>query len=217
MIQVADLFVAIRNGELSRVAAILDGDPTLAMARKDGVSAILFARYCGRHDVVRLLRRRLPELDIFEACALGETERLAAILDGHPALVDAVAEDGFGPLGLACFFDHEPAVRLLLARGARVDRASANGMRVMPLHSAAAAHSVTIARLLLERGAPVNARQGESGGFTPLMEAALNGQLELIDLLLAFGADPTLRDGGGRSAGDYARARGHDEAASRLG
>jgi ankyrin repeat protein len=49
------------------------------------------------------------------------------------------------------------------------------------------------------------------------MEAALNGQLDLIDLLLAFGADPALRDGGGRSASDYARARGHDEAAARLG
>ena len=217
MIQVADLFVAIRNGELPRVAAILDGDPTLAIARQDGTSALLFARYCGRHDVVALLRRRLPVLDVFEVCALGDTERLVAILDGDPALVNAVAEDGFGPLGLASFFDHEPAVRLLLARGARVDQASANGMRVMPLHSAAAARSLSIARLLLDHGAPVNARQGESGGFTPLMEAALNGQLELIDLFLAFGADRTLRDGEGRSAGDYARARGHDTAAARLG
>jgi uncharacterized protein len=217
MIQVADLFVAIRNGELPRVAAILDGDPTLATARQDGVSALLFARYCSRHDVVGLLRRHLPVLDVFEACALGDTERLAAILDGDRTLVNAVAEDGFGPLGLASFFDHEPAVRLLLARGARVEQASANGMRVMPLHSAAAARSVTVARLLLERGAPVNARQGEAGGFTPLMEAALNGQLELIELLLAFGADPTLRDGEGRCAADYARAQGHDEAVARLG
>ena len=128
-----------------------------------------------------------------------------------------MAEDGFGPLGLACFFDHEPAVRLLLSRGARVGEASANGMRVMPLHSAAAARSVPIARLLLERGAPVNARQGEGGGFTPLMEAALNGQMDLIDLLLAFGADRTLRDGEGRSAADHARSRGHEDAARYLG
>jgi uncharacterized protein len=182
MIQVVDLFVAIRNGELPRVAAILDGDPTLARARQEGASALLFARYCGRHDVVGLLRRHLPVLDVFETCALGDTERLAAILDGDPGLVNAVAEDGFGPLGLASFFDHEPAVRLLLARGARVDQASANGMRVMPLHSAAAARSVTVARLLL-----------------------------------AFGADPTLRDGEGRCAADYARAQGHDEAVARLG
>ena len=119
--------------------------------------------------------------------------------------------------GLASFFDHEPAVRLLLSRGARVGEASANSMRVMPLHSAAAARSVPIARLLLERGAPVNARQGEGGGFTPLMEAALNGQMDLIELLLAFGADRTLRDGEGRSAADHARSRGHEDAARYLG
>jgi ankyrin repeat protein len=215
--QAAALFVAIRQGELARVAAMLDGDPGLAAARKDGASAILFARYCGRHEAVVLLRRRLDALDVFEACALGDTERLAARLDGDPALVNAVAEDGFGPLGLASFFDHEPAVRLLLSRGARVDQPSANGMRVMPLHSAAAARSVAISRLLLERGAPVDARQGEAGGFTPLMEAGLNGQVELIELLLAFGAHPTLRDGEGLTAGDHARARGHGEAAARLG
>jgi uncharacterized protein len=217
VIHVTELFVAIRRGELARVAAFLDEDPTLSTARQDGASVILFARYCGRHDVVGLLRRHRPVLDIFEACALGDTERLLMLLDAEPALVNAVAEDGFGPLGLACFFDHEPAVRLLIARGARLDQPSSNGMRVMPLHSAAAAHSVPIARILLERGAPVNARQGEGGGFTPLMEAALNGQIELIELLLAFGADPGLRDGDGRSAADHARARGHGEAAGRLG
>jgi len=217
MPEIADLFRAIRQNELARVAAMLDETPALASARQQGASAVLFARYCGRHDMVALLRRHLPVLDIFEACALGDTERLLALLDGDPALVDAVAEDGFGPLGLASFFDHEPAVRLLVARGARVDQPSSNGMRVMPLHSAAAAHSVSIARFLLERGAPVNARQGEGGGFTPLMEAGLNGQLELVELLLAFGADPTLRDGDGRSAADHARDRGHDDTARRLG
>jgi ankyrin repeat protein len=99
-------------------------------------------------------------------------------------------------------------VRRLLARGARVDQPSVNAMRVMPLHSAAAARSVTIARLLIEHGAHVNARQGESGGFTPLMEAALNGHVELVELLLAFGADPTLRDAGGHSAAHHARSGG---------
>jgi uncharacterized protein len=217
MSQIDELFGAIRKNELARVAALLDGEPTLARARKDGASAVLFARYWSRHDIVVLIRRRVSALDVFEASALGDTERLAVLLDAEPALVNAVAEDGFGPLGLACFFDHEPAARLLLSRGARVDQASANGMRVMPLHSAAAARSKPIARLLLERGAPVNARQGEGGGFTPLMEAALNGQMDLIELLLAFGADRTLRDGEGRSAADHARSRGHEDAARYLG
>src|SRR4029453_5369490 len=105
--------------------------PALAAARQHGASAVLYARYCSRHDMVALLRRHLPLLDLFEAGALGGTGGLPGLFAEDPGLVNAVAEDGFGPLGLACFFDHEPAVRLLLARGARVDQASANGMRRM--------------------------------------------------------------------------------------
>jgi len=125
--------------------------------------------------------------------------------------------DGFGPLGLASFFGREPVVRLLLERGARVDTPSSNGMKVMPLHSAAASRSVPIARLLLDRGAPVNARQGDGEhGFTPLMEAAYNGQLEMVDLLVTRGADRSLRDRDGNRAADHARARSHAALAERL-
>src|SRR6266852_9530613 len=98
-------------------------------------------------------RPPVAELDIFESSALGDVGRGKALLESDPRLANAVAEDGFGPLGLACFFDREPVVRMLLDSSSRVDQASSNGMRVMPLHSAAAARSVSIARLLLERSA----------------------------------------------------------------
>jgi ankyrin repeat protein len=209
---------AIRGGDLGKVKSLLAAKPGLIRSRRHGVSPILIARYHGKEEVVECLRGLLPALDIFEAAALGDRETAARLLAGDGGLANAVAQDGFGPLGLACFFKHEPVVRLLLARGARVDAASANDMRVMPLHSAAAARSVSIARLLLERGAPVNARQGTSGlGFTPLMEAALNGQTEMVDLLLEHGADRTMRDEKGQTAGDYARQNGHAALADHLG
>ena len=93
----------------------------------------------------------------------------------------------------------------------------ANGMAVMPLHSAAAARSAPIARLLLEGGAPVNARQGQDeGGFTSLMEAALNGQLDMVELLMRHGADPFMKDHDGKTAADHARAGGHTALPARL-
>ena len=169
----------------------------------------------GAGDIQRVrLARALQESGL----ALGDVGRAKALLESDPRLANAVAEDGFGPLGLACFFDHEPVVRVLLDSGARVDQASSNGMRVMPLHSAAAARSVPIARLLLERGAPVNARQGPTeSGFTPLIEAALNGQVEMVELLMRHGADASLKDGDGKTAADHARERGHAGLAGRLG
>jgi ankyrin repeat protein len=210
------LFSAIRRGDASDVEAMLDASPLLATARHDNVSAVLWSCYVHQAPVTRIIRNRLSTVDVFEACALGEADVVASLLARDPALANAVAADGFGPLGLACFFGREPVVRLLLAAGARIDAASANAMRVMPLHSAAAARSVPICRLLLAAGAPVNARQGGELGFTPLMEAALNGDTGLAELLMANGADVTMAGDDGKRAADHAREAGHHALADRL-
>src|SRR5207302_4805426 len=95
-----------------------------------------------------------PVLDVFEAAALGRTKRLRELLDKDPSLANAWAGDGFQPLGLASFFGHTDAVRVLVERGAEVNSASRNRMKVMPLHSAAATGAAQaryeIAKLLLE-------------------------------------------------------------------
>jgi ankyrin repeat protein len=212
-----DFWQAVKAGDQRADESFVAGDSRLASASLDGVSAILLAMYCHRPAVAASLRPHVAELDIFEACALGDLGRVKALLASDGRLANAVAEDGFGALGLACFFDHEGVVRALLASGALVDAASSNGMRVMPLHSAAAARSVAIARLLLEHGAPVNARQGQGkSGSTPLMEAAYNGQEDLVDVLMRHGADPVMRDEDGKRAADHARERGHSALAERL-
>jgi len=213
----AEFWKAVKTGDGTLVERLLAADPGLATARLDGASAVLVATYYHKPEVARCLRPHITELDIFEACALGDALHVNALLDRDARLANAVAADGVGPLGLACFFGHEPVARLLLEAGARVDQPSSNGMAVMPLHSAAAAHSISIARLLLEGGAPVNARQGlGEGGFTPLMEAALNGQVDMIELLMRHGADPFMKDDDGKSAADHARAGGHTVLAARL-
>ena len=218
----ARFWTAVTTGDRATVESLVRAKPELTTARRDGVSAVLLAMYHHKPEVVTCLRARLESLDIFEAAALGEVDRVASLLGGDSGLANAVANavsnDGFGPLGLASFFGHEHVVQVLLAHGARVDTASSNGMHVMPLHSAAAAYSVPIARLLLEHGAPVNARQGKRGfGFTPLMEAAYNGQVDMVEILLQHGADPRLRDEEGRTAADHARAQGHASLGERLG
>src|ERR671933_827542 len=102
------------------------------------MSDVLQAIYRGdREQAERLAAGR--ELDVFEAAALGRTERLRELLDADPSLANAWADDGFQPLGLASFFGNVAAARLLVERGAEVNSASRNQMKVMPLHSAAAA------------------------------------------------------------------------------
>lgn len=154
------------------------------------MSDVLGAIYRGDRDEAERLADG-KELDIFEASALGRTERVRELLDADSALANAWAEDGFQPLGLASFFGHEDAARVLVEHGAEVNSASRNPMRVMPLHSAAAAHDpdvrFSIAKLLLEAGADPNARQQDD--YTPLMAADQHGDTRLRDLLVAHGAN----------------------------
>jgi uncharacterized protein len=156
------------------------------------VSDVLVAIYRGdREEAERLATGR--QLDVFEAAALGKVDRLREVLDEDPTLANAWAEDGFQPLGLASFFGHVDAARLLVERGAEVNSPSRNAMKVMPLHSAAAAQDPAvryeIALLLVEAGADVNARQQDE--YTPLMAADQHGDTRLRKLLVEYGATAT--------------------------
>jgi ankyrin repeat protein len=178
------------------------------------LSEILQAVYEGDEARVAVLLAENPALDVFEASALGRTDRVLELLDSAPELARAWARDGFTPLHLAAFFLHPETARVLVERGAEIDPPAQNEMRVTPLHSAAAASNTETARLLLDHGADVNAQQ--NGGFTPVHAAAQNGNEDLAELLLAHGADPSLATDDGRSAADIARAAGHDQLAGRF-
>jgi uncharacterized protein len=207
MVAEADFLAEVTGGEVSRVKALVDESPLLAAAKNEmGVSAPLLALYHRKRETAELLVSRkepLSPLDVFEAAAFGKTDRLEAILDDEPALVDAYAADGFFPLGLAAFFGREEAVRLLLERGANPNLAARNEMKVAAIHAATAAGSLPIARLLVSAGADVNAVQ--QAGYRPLHAAAMAGRADLAKLLLDRGADPNAKADDGRTALAMAR------------
>jgi uncharacterized protein len=154
------------------------------------LSELLQAVYRGDQVAIDDLLADDPELDVFEAAAVGRVDRLRALLDAEPSLANAWAQDGFQPLGLASFFGHVEAARLLVERGAEVNSASRNDFMVMPLHSAVAEKDpetrYEIAKLLLEHGADPNTRQQDD--FTPLMAADQQGDERLRALLVEHGA-----------------------------
>ena len=212
----SELFEAIAGGDLDRARKLLADDATLAGARDaQGLSAVTQARYRGRDDIVDALLDAAPELDVFEAAAVGRLERVRELVESEPALVSAFSPDGFTPLHLAAFFGYPDIARLLVEHGADTPAVARNLMRVMPLHSAAAARQFEIAKLLVDRGADVNASQER--GFTPLHEAAQNGDVALTRLLLERGADREQAAEDGRRAADFAAARGHEEVLALLG
>ena len=154
------------------------------------MSELLQAVYQGDQARVDELLAGDPELDVFEAAAVGRADRVGELLDEDPSLANAWAEDGFQPLGLASFFGQVETARLLVERGAEVNSASRNEMKVMPLHSAAATGDAEtryeLAKLLLDHGADPNARQQDD--YTPLMAADQHGDERLRALLVEHGA-----------------------------
>lgn len=179
------------------------------------MSELLAAVYRGDQAQVDAILAAEPELDIFEAAAVGRTERVQQLLEGDPELVNAWAEDGFTPLHLAAYFRRPEAARLLVERGALVDVVARNEqLQVTPLQSAAAAREEETAALLLERGADPNAQQ--RGGYTALHAAAQHGDELFVELLLAHRADPALATDDGRTAAELARDGGHLDLAARL-
>jgi uncharacterized protein YndB with AHSA1/START domain len=127
------------------------------------------------------------ELDVFDAAALGRVDRLRQLLDAEPALVHGLSDDGFTALHLACFSGGAEAVRLLVQRGAPLERlAEASFARVRPLGTAVFAGNVEAAQVLLEAGADPNGV--DSGELRPLHTAEANGNEELARLLREHGA-----------------------------
>lgn len=185
-----DLFEAIEAGNAAQVGSLVAEDPALAGSRSaTGVSAVLWARYRGRPDVLAAVLAADPVLDIFDAAALGRLDRLAELVAADPAQTNTWSTDGFTPLALAAFFGQPEAVAFLIGRGADVHAVARNAMAVQPLHSATAARNLEAVRLLLEAGADPDAEQ--HGGWTPLMAARQHGDDAIVGLLLAHGAhDP---------------------------
>ena len=71
---------AVKKGELAKVTELLKRDRALAGAKTaDGVSAVLLALYYRKKEVVPALLASGIELNVFEASATGQVERVKAL------------------------------------------------------------------------------------------------------------------------------------------
>jgi len=215
----AELLEAIQAGKGERVAALLAGEPALALTcDADGRSVILLAVYYGHRRIAEMIAGHAPALTIWEATALGRTARVAELITAGAATANATSPDGFTPAGLAAFFGHPETLRYLLDHGADPNTPAANATRVRPLHSAVAHDDDTVAMvvtdMLLAAGAAVNVRQ--AGGWTPLHQAAARGHAEMVRRLLDYGADPDAANDDGQTPRDTALASNHPDIAALL-
>ena len=149
-----------------------------------------------------MIRTQLVRLSLmyFVACLLGFAH--AASASDVEALYKA-AGDG-----------DSTQVSALLDSGADVNAVTGSGSYA--LNNAAVENEVDIIKILLERGANPNVQNGQ--GDTPLICATkyAGGKSATVKLLVEAGTDQALQDDEGKTALDYAKAKGQQEAIALL-
>ncbi len=153
---------------------------------------------------------------------------VAALLLDAGAQVDALNEEGFSALAIACGSGNWRLARFLIEHGAKPEPAGGQpallaavsgdddpgGAQLLLRHKArvdarghgqrtalmqaCAAGNLEVASLLLDANADRNAH--DAHGMTPLLEAAANGHTALVQRLAQAKADPKAADERGRNA-----------------
>jgi ankyrin repeat protein len=211
----ADLFTAVRAGNLAEVSRLVDEDPTLLGAKDErGASALLTACYSGQKEIRDFLLAKTPQPELHEAAAAGQFSRVRELVEADQGAAKSYSPDGFPIMALAAVFGHEAVARYLLGKGADVNAAASNGTGYTALTGAVAGGHAAISAWLAENGANVNYRY--ANGYSPLLAAAANGHLEIVRMLHARGADLYARQGDGKNALALAEERKHGEVADYL-
>jgi ankyrin repeat protein len=137
----------------------------------------------GDLETARLLIARGAAHDLVIAAALGDLERVHALLDTDPGRIAEARPSGKRALSSAVEFGHEQIVRLLLDRGADPNWPEGSmAPRGAALHAAARAGDLSLVEALLARGADPNGSIDSGGSATYVARTR-----ELRALLLARG------------------------------
>lgn len=153
------------------------------------------------------------EQQLHKAALLGQLDEVRALIDGgvSPNVSDAQQRT---PMMWAAFNGHEPIVVFLLEQGADSTRIDEKG-RTALMYAAAGPNYKLVDLLARQEGARIDL-QDRDDGFTALMFAASQGQAKVVEVLLGHGADPTIRNGNGESAVQFAARNGHTRVVDEL-
>jgi ankyrin repeat protein len=190
-------FIAAWNNRLDVVTLLIAARSDVSMACVDGYTPLHIAAHKGYTGVVSVL---------LETAGV---DMNAALTDGRDA--------GVTPLFLAAEDNRLDVLKLLIAAGADVNMARADGYT--PLHMAAQnGHAGVVSALLEAAGVDLNKApaDGATAGVTPLYIAPLLNQLDFVKMLITAGAGVDMACADGDAPLHVAAHQEHDDVVDLL-
>lgn len=181
-----ELFEAVRAGDLSRVAALVEADPSLAIfaAAILGDVAQLELQLAANRSLVSILSTD-GWTPLHLAAFFGKDDAARLLLNnGAPVNARSTNPMQNTPLHAAAAGKHTAAAKLLIDHGASVNARQHGGWT--PLHAAAQNGDIELAKALVASGADVQSRADNNQ--TALDLALTKGQQSMVDYLESNGA-----------------------------
>ncbi len=169
-----------------------------------GFTALLIAAISRQNQIADSLIAAGAELNILEASALGDLDRIKSFLKANPKIINMKGPLGWTPLCVAVLANQKDTVELLLEQGATIPPKDKSGNSVLHM-----VNSKEVAEALIRKGADINAKGNH--GRTPLHELTARNQKEIIKLLILKGADVTIKDDDKNTPLDIATKYGRKE------
>lgn len=217
------LILAVYEGNLQTVKALLEAKAKTELRAGDGRTALVYAAGWGDAGKVRALLDAGARTDA--RANDGWTALMFAAARGEPGSLKALVESGADinatnkwrqtALMAAARVGSIEKAQLLLDAGALANLTDIEGNTALSIAASNEIDAQVLA-VLLKAGAPVD--MPDRDGVTPLMKAAERGDAEQVKVLLAGGASTSLRDTSNKwTAKDWAAKRDDDKGRAVVG
>ncbi|MDP6721685.1 MAG: ankyrin repeat domain-containing protein, partial [Pirellulaceae bacterium] len=151
------LHYAARAGNFDVADVLLRFDSDINGRSNSGATALIEACHGGPwkphgdEEIIQLLLNKNAQVDLFTAAAMGRTDLIESLLDQDAILIDNLNDEGETALSVAAQNNHFAAVKVLVRRGADVNRSDAVGMAA--LHRTSQQCSDELIQYLIDHGA----------------------------------------------------------------